>query len=276
MNKFFRYSGAKDKLTSLINMNIKTIKKIYCEPFIGSGAVLFNLNKSFDKYIINDIDRNIIRIYKSFKNISYEYYKEVIDSVFKEFGRFTDDRRYISKEAGDVAAKTNYYNFRNWFNSNHWNTDTELEGIYLHMLANSCINSMLRFGPNGMNQGFGLRFSELDQTTFNNIQNILQRTEIYNGSYKDLLKEDAFFFFDPPYASQASSYTGFSFQDQEEFLELIKDKEYLYTDILNEVNSKLQNRIVMREMVSTAPSSDKSKNTNIECLFSSYNLDNDW
>ena len=275
MNKFFRYSGAKDKFTSLININIKTDKKIYCEPFIGSGAVLFNLNKSFDKYIINDIDRNIIRIYKSFKNISYAYYKEVIDSVFKEFGRFTDDRRYISKEAGEVA-KTNYYNFRNWFNSNHWNTDTELEGIYLHMLANSCINSMLRFGPNGMNQGFGLRFSELDQTIFNNIQNILQRTEIYNGSYKDLLKEDAFFFFDPPYASQASSYTGFSFQDQEEFLELIKDKEYLYTDILNEVNSKLQNKLVMREMVSTAPSSDKSKNTNIECLFASYSLDNEW
>ena len=45
MNKFFRYSGAKDKFTSLININIKTDKKIYCEPFIGSGAVLFNLNK---------------------------------------------------------------------------------------------------------------------------------------------------------------------------------------------------------------------------------------
>ena len=272
MNKFFRYSGAKDKFTTLINMNIKTNKNIYCEPFIGSGAVLFNLNKSFDKYIINDIDRNIIRIYKSFKNISYEYYKEVIDSVFNKFGRFTDDRRYISRE----VAKTNYYNFRNWFNIYHWNTDTEIEGIYLHILANSCINSMLRFGPNGMNQGFGLRFSELDQNSFNNIQNILQRTEIYNGSYKDLLKEDAFFFFDPPYASQASSYSGFSFEDQEEFLELIKDKEYLYTDILNDINSKLQNRLVMREMVSTAPSTDKSKNSNIECLFSSYSLCNDW
>ena len=275
MNKFFRYSGAKDKFTSLININIKTDKKIYCEPFIGSGAVLFNLNKSFDKYIINDIDRNIIRIYKSFKNISYSYYKEVIDSVFKEFGKFTYNRRYSDQENSE-KEKQNYYNFRNWFNSNHWRTETEIEGIYLHILANSCINSMLRFGPNGMNQGYGDRCYILDENTFNNIHNILQRTEIYNGSYKDLLKEDAFFFFDPPYASQASSYTGFSFQDQEEFLELIKDKEYLYTDILNEVNSKLQNKLVMREMVSTAPSSDKSKNTNIECLFASYSLDNDW
>ena len=106
MNKFFRYSGAKDKFTSLININIKTDKKIYCEPFIGSGAVLFNLNKSFDKYIINDIDRNIIRIYKSFKNISYSYYKEVIDSVFKEFGKFTYNRRYSDQENSEKENRT--------------------------------------------------------------------------------------------------------------------------------------------------------------------------
>ena len=275
MNKFFRYSGSKDKFTSIINANIKTDKQIYCEPFAGSGAVLFNLNRQFNKYIINDIDRNIIRIYKSFKIISYSYYKEVIDSVFKEFGKFTSDRRYSNQQISE-KEKQNYYNFRNWFNVNHWNTDTEIEGIYLHMLANSCINSMLRFGPSGMNQGYGNRCYILDENIFNNIQNILQRTEIYNGSYKDLLKEDAFFFFDPPYASQASSYTGFSFQDQEEFLELIKDKEYIYTDILNNVNSKLPNRLVLREMVSTAPNSNKGKNSNIECLFASYSLDNDW
>ena len=51
MNKFFRYSGCKDKFTSIINANIKTDKQIYCEPFAGSGAVLFNLNRQFNKYI---------------------------------------------------------------------------------------------------------------------------------------------------------------------------------------------------------------------------------
>lgn len=275
MNKFFRYSGAKDKFLSTINQHIITDKDIYCEPFIGSGAVLFNLNKQFDKYYINDIDRNIIRIYRTFKNITYKDYIDTVNSVFEQFGRFTDDRRYISKESGE-NAKQNYYNFRNWFNKNHWQTNTELEGIYLHMLANSCINSMLRFGPNGMNQGFGSRFQLLDEITFNNIKSVLSRTEIYNGSYKDLLKLDAFFFFDPPYASQASSYTGFSFDDQQEFLELIKDKEYLYTDILNDINSTLENRLILREMVSTAPGTNKAKNSNIECLFGSYFLDKDW
>lgn len=275
MNKFFRYSGAKDRFTSIINANIKTDKKIYCEPFIGSGAVLFNLNKNFDKYIINDIDRNIIRIYKTFKEISYKEYTDTLDVVFKKFGKFTTDRRYSNAENSEIE-KQNYYNFRNWFNENHWNSETIEEGIYLHILANSCINSMLRFGPNGMNQGYGNRCYILDEKSFNNIQQVLKRTEIHNGTYKDLLKEDAFFFFDPPYASQDSSYTGFSYKDQEEFLELIKDKEYLYTDILNKVNERLDYRIALREMVSTAPSTKKGKNSNIECLFSSYSLDNDW
>lgn len=268
MNKFFRYSGAKDKFTPLINANLKTDKKIYCEPFVGSGGVLFNLNKEFDRYIINDIDRNIIRIYKTFKEIDYNYYIFKVNEVFDKFGKI--------KLKDDPNGKQNYYNFRNWFNSNHWKTETIDEGIYLYILANSCINSMFRFGPNGMNQSFGNCCYLLDEKTFNNVNNILQKTEIKNGSYKDLLKEDAFFFFDPPYASQNSSYTGFSFEDQREFLELIKDKEYLYTDILNEINEKLENRLIIREMSSTAPNSDKSKNSNMECLFSSNLLNNNW
>lgn len=268
MNKFFRYSGAKDRFTPLINSYLKTDKKIYCEPFVGSGGVLFNLNKDFDRYIINDIDRNIIRIYKTFKEIDYNYYISKVNEVFDKFGKI--------KLKDDPNGKQNYYNFRNWFNINCWKTETIDEGIYLHILANSCINSFFRFGPNGMNSSFGNCCYLLNEKTFNNINSVLQKTEIYNSSYKNLLKEDAFFFFDPPYASQNSSYAGFSFEDQREFLELIKDKEYLYTDILNEINEKLENKIIIREMVSTAPNSDKSKNSNMECLFSSNLLNNNW
>lgn len=107
------YSGAKDRFTRIINADIQTNKKIYCEPFIGSGAVLFNLNKEFDKYIINDIDRNIIRIYKTFKNISYNTYKTTVDSIFKEFGEFTllDERTFenkiILREMASPAPSTN-------------------------------------------------------------------------------------------------------------------------------------------------------------------------
>jgi len=56
MNRFFRYSGSKLKYTKKINKYILESKsKIYCEPFGGSGAILFNLPRKFDKYIVNDI-----------------------------------------------------------------------------------------------------------------------------------------------------------------------------------------------------------------------------
>jgi DNA adenine methylase len=217
--KFFRYSGAKTRFIDIINSYIITNKKVYCEPFVGSGAVLFNLHREFDKYIINDIDQNIIRIYKTFKEIEYDYYLDVVNFVFSKFGKFTSDRRYSNNGEDE---KKNWYNFRNWYNETHWKTDTIDEGIYLHMLANSCINSFLRFSPNGMNSSYGLRMYFLERKNFNKIKNILLRTEIHCSDYKNMLNEDCFFFCDPPYASRNSSYTGFSFEQQYEFIELIK------------------------------------------------------
>ena len=120
VTKFFRYSGAKDRFVDSINSYIdKTNNKVYCEPFAGSCAVLFNLNKEFDKYIINDIDRNIIRMYKSFKEIDYKYYNDTFNKIQEAFGTFTTDRRFCADEKGNIQ-KQNYYNFRNWFNENHW------------------------------------------------------------------------------------------------------------------------------------------------------------
>jgi len=259
MLRFFRYSGNKLKYTKIINSYInKTKKTTFIEPFVGSGAVLFNLEKEFDRYIINDIDRNIIRIYKTFKEIDFKTYKRELKYLYEIFGDIKN-------------SKESYYNFRNWFNKNHWNSDTLEEGIYLHFLANSCINSFLRFGPNGMNQSFGNRFYTLTEDTFNDIQSILKKTEIYCGSYKDIMGMDGIFFLDPPYFIQPSSYSGFSEKDIKEFLEIIYDKEYVYTDILSDFNKNLNQKLI-REMNSTSPNTNKTKNGNLECVFFSDNL----
>lgn len=271
--KFFNYSGTKLKYSQLINQHLKSTKKVYCEPFIGSGQILFNLNKEFEHYIINDLDRNIIRIYESFKELNYSDYTDILNSVQKNFGDFKSSSKINSEQ-----AKENYYNFRNHFNENSWNSDTILEGVYLHILQNSCINSFLRFGPNGMNQSFGNRYSSLDLENFNHVKKSLNKSEIHCGSYRDVLNKDYFHFFDPPYMSQDSSYQGFSENDLKEFLEIIhaENLEFLYTDIKNEINSEFfnsQNSLEIREMRSTAPLTNKSKNSNLEYLFGSYDLE---
>lgn len=273
--RFFRYSGAKFEYTELVNPIInKSNKKIYAEPFIGSGAILFNLEKEFDEYIINDIDKNITNIYKAFKNITYEEYLEKYNSVIETYGIF---KAPVKETELKEEAKANYYSFRNWFNENHWENNTVDEGIYCFFLANMVINSMLRFGPNGMNQSFGNRFYTIDEETFNHIHKVLQKTTIYNGDYKIILEKypDAVYFLDPPYFSQESSYTGFSEEQFIEFLELIKDKEYIYTDILNDYNKDIENKKLIRDMRNTSPSSKKAKTGNLEYIFSSIEFPED-
>lgn len=273
MIKFFRYSGSKTRYSKLINSYIDTKSNIYVEPFVGSGAILFNLDREFDQYIINDLDRNIIRIYKTFQKIDYSYYKEHVKNIFNRFGEFVTDQRFATKETND-KSKASFYAFRDWFNENHWKTETIEEGIYLHMLANSVINSFLRFGPNGMNNSFGLRFYELSEQSFNHVQSILNKTTILNCDYKEVFEKysNAFYFLDPPYFSQSSSYEGFSENEFKIFLNKIKNKDFLYTDILNEYNIQFKNKMLIREMNSTSPLTNKFKNGNMEYLFSSKKL----
>jgi len=262
--RFFRYSGSKFDYTSKINNIINNSKsKIYIEPFVGSGAVLFNTSKNFDRYIINDKDKNIIQIYKTFKHINYSDYLIELNFVEKEFGDIKN-------------CKECYYNFRNWFNENYWKSETIKEGIYLHFLANTCINSFLRFGPNGMNQSFGHRFYKLNNIQFNMIREKLQKTEIYNTDYQEFFNvKNSLMFLDPPYILRKSSYDKFTSDNFNVFMNLINDSdnEIVYTDILFEKNKHL-NKVKLRNMVNSSPYKG-SKNDFEEFLFyKNINYDN--
>jgi len=271
--RFFAYTGNKQKYIKIINEKInKSMKDIYVEPFVGSGAILFNLEKEFDKYIINDIDRNIINMYLTFKDIDYDFYLEKINFIID---KFTNDVGFklssINKTIDNVVkSKENYYNFRNWFNKEFWNTNTKEEGIYCHCLSNMAINSKLRFGPNGINSAWGNRFSIMDESNFNKIKEKLNKTEIYNVNYLELfnLYPDALFYLDPPYMSTPKAYTNnFNETNLIELINIIEDKEYIYTDTINDINCSLPNKEFIHEMNNTVPGVKNNKTGNMEYIF---------
>lgn len=226
MIHFIKYAGTKIKYVDLINKEIdKTKNKIYVEPFLGSGSVFLNLNKKFNKYILSDIDTNIITIFNSFKNGNYTLFKNCENTIFNKFGDIRNN-------------KESYYNFRNDFNVNIWKTNTVEEGFYLYFLFNSCINSMARFGPNGFNQSFGNRFKTMSEINFNEIKNKLNNTEIYNKSFFDLnIPDNAVLFLDPPYIEkQTMNYTKIDQKWFLDFINFIKNYkgEIIYTDTLHD------------------------------------------
>lgn len=263
MNKIIRYSGSKIKYTDFVNKFISySDKKIYVEPFLGSGAIFLNLSKNFDKYIINDIDRNIVRIFKSIKEVDFDDFSDLYNKTVATFGK--------------LNTKEGYYSFRSWFNEKHWNTETTEEGIYLIFLANCCINSMMRFGKDGFNQGCGMRDFTPSYTMVEHemIKKRLSKTEILNEDFLGMeIPDNSLIFLDPPYFYRPSySYMGFNDIQYKKFVDFLKsdtNNHILYTDVLHsDIDWKY---VELRQTMRTTSPLKKSESTgNIEVLYMNY------
>lgn len=205
-------------------------KKIYVEPFIGSGAIFINVADKFDHYIINDLDENIISMYNSVVKFTYKDFVDAKDFLFDKFGDIEMD-------------KDSYYEYRDFYNQIYHGTNKEERGIFLYFLANSCINSLLRFGPNGMNQSFGERFYFFNEGTFNTIKNKLSKTTIENKNYREIELKDSLVYLDPPYFGTDVTYKQqFEKNDLVELINYIKNNSsnnIFYSDLENEISDQL-------------------------------------
>lgn len=264
--KLIRYAGAKDKYLDSINKHIdKTTNTTYIEPFLGSGAVFLNLEKEFDEYIINDIDPNIIKIFNTVKNSTYEEFMLFHSKVIHKFGDIKND-----KEA--------YYSFRNKFNEKLWKSNTIDEGFGLMLLYSSCINSLARFGPKGFNQGYGNRLYMPDEETWNIVHNKLQKTTIYNLDFLDLMSkihdklENSLLFLDPPYFYGGD--VGYANVNKEwylNYLKLIEESKsnIIYTDIKHNDLSNKWNIEILRTMRNISPNKS-SEYTKEEAIYFNF------
>lgn len=250
INNIIKYSGSKtkylDTINSFINLSDKTI---YCEPFIGSGVIFFNLEKQFEKYYINDLDSNLCLIFETVKKYSYSEFIEFYNNVINKFGD-------IKKN------KESYYNFRNSFNDKLWKTNTKEEGFGLILLYNLCINSMARFGPNGFNSSFGNRLYISTELMWNNCQNILNKCVITNLDFFDFIKyinkqyneDELLLMLDPPYIKRETSYKTISNSFYIKYINYLKEikSDVIYTDIEHD-DLLNYNKIILREMRNSSP-----------------------
>ena len=74
MKTFVRWQGNKSKHLKHIIQYIPDKYNKYIEPFIGSGAVFFKLKPN--KWIINDLNKDLINIWYTVKDSPDEIIKE--------------------------------------------------------------------------------------------------------------------------------------------------------------------------------------------------------
>jgi len=67
---FVKWAGGKSQLLSEIRKKYPQKIEKYCEPFVGGGAVLFDILQKFhpEEVLINDINKELINTYYQVKN----------------------------------------------------------------------------------------------------------------------------------------------------------------------------------------------------------------
>ena len=157
---------------------IPTNYRRYCEPFVGSGAVLFFLNPRHA--IINDANHALMDTYRALA----QHGNEVFELLKVYEAKHSHDFYYFirNSEPQDVISKAARF-------------------IYLNR---TCWNGLYRVNKRGLfNVPKGTKDHVLLSTdNFDSTSKLLQKCEIYDGDFEEIInKTEAgdFLFVDPPY-----------------------------------------------------------------------------
>lgn len=224
---YIYYPGNKNKYIPILSKLIKPFfdkHSTFIEPFGGSGAMSLYMSK-YMNVILNEKNDQVFKIHESFKYGSEVELVSIINEIWS-YGNPKD-------------IKEDYYKARTDLNEKYFNKSNFKSGFYNWAISTFAINSMMRFGPNGFNQGWGNRGIENSDefTKFNDIKNAYANITLHNLDYKILLDgldttDNSIIFLDPPYVDKGSGTYSFNDAQFNEFVNIIKDLNcpIIYTD----------------------------------------------
>jgi len=197
---FIKWPGGKRQLMDEIKKYLPSDfnDRTYIEPFIGGGAVLFDLQPK--TAYINDFNESLINV--------YSIVREMPDELIKELQVFEN-----TEEA--------FYKVRDEFN-----TDLPFNGNRLKWAAafiylnKTDFNGLYRVNRNGkFNVPYGKRKNPCicDPDTIKDDSKYLTDVYMFTGSYSEMIDrvpEKCFWYLDPPYAplddAKITSFTSYS------------------------------------------------------------------
>lgn len=248
---FVKWVGGKRQLLPVIlknlpdNLGTHIVK--YAEPFVGGGALLFELlkNYAFDEIFINDMNIGLIRCYESIRDNLPELSEKLEQIQNNYYGLLTleEKEKYfyqlrskynelLAIEIENTAARdnSNAISF-----AHHIYSPVNLAAHFI-ALNKTCFNGMYRVNAKGMyNVPFGKSEEPLicDKNNLHALSYLLSKTIINHGDYKScesFVDENTFVYFDPPYrpltnTSAFTAYTKDGFNDSNQ----IELSEFVYS-----------------------------------------------
>ena len=210
---FLKWAGGKAQILENIRLKYpdelgKSITK-YAEPFVGGGAVLFDIlsNCSMSEVYISDINRELIHTYKTIR--------DNIDELITMLK--TMEMKY--QPADDERRKNQFYSNRSQYNNivRGKYKSVELAALFI-FLNKTCFNGLYRVNGKGeynVPQGGYKNPCICDEDNLNAVSKALQRVQIKCCDYKkskDFIDNNTFAYFDPPYRplTETASFTAYT------------------------------------------------------------------
>ncbi len=271
---FVKWVGGKRQLLAQFrSMNLYPPEKFdpktgrYFEPFVGGGAVFFDLLP--EKAFLSDLNNDLV--------ITYNVIKNDVEKLISSLKKHKTDKEYFLT----IRAQ----------NSNEI-SNLEVASRFI-FLNRTCFNGMYRVNSKGgFNVPFGKYTNPLicDEQNLRKVSGALKEVEIKKQDYKEVLKKvkkGDFVYFDPPYypvskTASFTSYTSESFLDKEQtelrdtFAELSKRGCFVMlsnsdTPFINKIYSEIKGARITKVRAGRAINSDASKRGKItEVLVTNY------
>lgn len=214
---FLKWAGGKSQLlheiSSFYPFDGTTITK-YAEPFVGGGAVLFDILGRFklDAVYISDINTQLIN--------AYEVVRDDANELIDLLSGYQSD--YLPMDA--EGRRRYYLDKREQFNRLiiSCNADSRvIETALMIFLNRTCFNGLYRVNRHGLfNVPIGSYKNPLicDEANLLAVSDKLKDVQIVCGDYKksaEFIDDKTFVYFDPPYRpiTQTSSFTAYTESD---------------------------------------------------------------
>lgn len=222
------YMGNKKKLIKkgLIELFPKDIDTMV-ELFGGSSIV--SINSNANKYIVSDIDNNLVSLYKLFKYKDSDTIINHINSRIDEYGlarERTKRNEFKDKEKIELYKQA-YMNFRGYYNK-----DKNVLDFYTLMFYS--FSQQFRFNNKGdFNMPCGNDcFSKLNEEYIKNGCDFFGRDNVcigqadFRGLNIDNLGDNDFVYLDPPYLNTTATYNennGWNEKDEDDLYNLCEE-----------------------------------------------------
>lgn len=231
-----KWAGGKGQLLEQIRQRLPIKLKMgsitrYIEPFVGGGAVFFDIYNYFNipEAILCDINPELIILYNTIKFNIEELIVE-LTKIDTEYRLSQDKKEYY------YARRTEYNEYDKNIDANKYNTSFIRRAALTIFLNRTCFNGLFRVNSkNQFNVPMGKYINPriLDAENLRKVSTALQMATILQADFENVVQyanNDTFIYYDPPYrpireTSSFNSYAVGDFDDNEQIrLKQIFDK----------------------------------------------------